>query len=132
MNPYGQNIFRPLSLPLGPELIASAELKVYEDVSPLDILPVDFSSQTKRIERDDMSKLPERSKAARVELECCIVDLLRLHPEGLRNPAIARALCLESDFMGRQKNYLTYSLLGGLIEQGRIDYCKSTYRFTLR
>ena len=79
-----------------------------------------------------MRKLLDRSKMARAELECCIVDLLRLHPDGLRNPEIARALCLESDFMGRQKNYLTYSLLGGLVEQGKIDYCKLTYRFTLR
>ena len=94
--------------------------------------PLDCRNQMKCTDSVDMRTLSERSKMARAELESCIVDLLRSHPEGLRNPEVARALCLESDFMGRQKNYLTYSLLGGLIKHGKILYSKSTYRFTLR
>ncbi len=78
-----------------------------------------------------MNGLVERTKAARTELENCIVDLLDLHQEGLKNSQIAKELCLESDFMGRQKNYLTYSLLGGLIRQRKIDFCKDSKLYTL-
>ena len=78
-----------------------------------------------------MNRLVERAEAARTELENCITDLLSLHQEGLRNSQIAKALCLESDFNGRQRNYLTYSLLGGLIWQRKVDFCKNSKLFTL-
>lgn len=65
-------------------------------------------------------KPSERAKAARAELEGSILDYLRTHPEGAINNQIARDLGLESDFAGRQKNYLSYSLLGGLMKQGRV------------
>ncbi|HEX8526142.1 hypothetical protein [Allosphingosinicella sp.] len=60
----------------------------------------------------------EKAKAARAELEQAIIDYLRERPEGAINNQIARDLGLESDFEGRQKNYLSYSLLGGLLKKG--------------
>lgn len=53
-------------------------------------------------------------------IETAIVGLLAEHPDGLINNEIARELRLESDFSGRQKNYLTYSVLGGLMKKGVI------------
>ena len=53
-------------------------------------------------------------------LEEVILTALSQHPNGLYNSELARALRLESDYKGRQTNYLTYSLLGGLLAQGRI------------
>ena len=55
------------------------------------------------------------------KIEDAIVRLLSRNPQGLRNPEIAGALNLRSDFRGNQKNYITYSVLGGLIAQGRVD-----------
>ena len=77
-----------------------------------------------------MNKLLERSIAARVELEACIVELLGYYPNGLGNAEIAKKLCLESDFRGRSKNYLTYSLLGGLLKLGKVDRCETTKKYT--
>ncbi|WP_299322950.1 hypothetical protein [Parasphingopyxis sp.] len=65
-------------------------------------------------------KPKERAAAARAELEQAILDYLRNHPEGAINNQIARELGLESDFDGRQKNYLSYSLLGGLMKRGLV------------
>jgi hypothetical protein len=62
----------------------------------------------------------ERAAKARAELEQAIIDYLESHPEGAINNQIARDLGLESDFEGRQQNYLSYSLLGGLLERGLI------------
>ena len=61
-----------------------------------------------------------REKAANglSSIEEAIVGLLAEHQEGLINNEIARELKLESDFDGRQKNYLTYSVLGGLMKKG--------------
>jgi hypothetical protein len=51
-------------------------------------------------------------------MEQAITRLLADHPNGLTNSEIARELNLQSDFAGRQKNYLTYSVLGGLMKKG--------------
>lgn len=65
-------------------------------------------------------KPSDRARAARLELEQAILDYLRSHPDGAINNQIARDLHLESDFAGRQKNYLSYSLLGGLLKRGLV------------
>ncbi len=64
------------------------------------------------------SKHSARAQAGLAEIENAILSLLRENPEGLINNEIARALDLESDFEGRQRNYLTYSVLGGLMKRG--------------
>jgi hypothetical protein len=65
-------------------------------------------------------KPSERAANARAELERAILDYLEAHPEGAINNQIARDLGLESDFAGRQKNYLSYSVLGGLMARGLV------------
>jgi hypothetical protein len=62
----------------------------------------------------------DRATAARLELEKAVLEYLAQRPEGAINNEIARDLGLESDFDGRQKNYLSYSILGGLMKQGLI------------
>ena len=65
-------------------------------------------------------KPSEKAAAARGELEDAVIEDLRQHPEGAINNQIARDLGLESDFAGRQKNYLSYSVLGGLMKRGLV------------
>ena len=43
-------------------------------------------------------------------IEDVILQLLDRHPQGLRNSEIAEELGLRSDFMGKQKDYLTYPI----------------------
>lgn len=62
----------------------------------------------------------DRAKAALSELEQAILDYLGTRPTGAINNEIARELNLETDFEGRQKNYLTYSVLGGLLQRGLV------------
>lgn len=65
-------------------------------------------------------KPSEKAAKARADLEDAILEYLKARPEGAINNQIARDLSLESDFAGRQKNYLTYSLLGGLMTRGLV------------
>ncbi len=63
-------------------------------------------------------------------IEQAILMLLDAHPSGLGNSQIANALGLRSSFRGGQRNYLTYSVLGGLMEQGKVTQDSQTKAFT--
>lgn len=67
------------------------------------------------------SELRDLSQKALEEIESCIVALLKQYPEGLRNADIADQLGLRSDMNGGQKDYLTWSILGLLMQQRRVE-----------
>jgi hypothetical protein len=83
-----------------------------------------------KIEKEDAMDERNEAQAGLKQIQEAIVALLRREPDGLRNAEIAEALNLRSDFRGRQKDYLTYSVLGGLIDQGRVAWNQETKRFT--
>lgn len=62
----------------------------------------------------------DRARTARAELEKAVLDYLSERPDGAINNQIARDLGLESAFAGQQKNYLSYSILGGLMDKGLV------------
>ena len=66
------------------------------------------------------SKQAAQAQAGVAQIEEAILSLLAEYEDGLINNEIARALGLESDFQGRQRNYLTYSVLGGMMKKGLI------------
>jgi hypothetical protein len=72
----------------------------------------------------------KQAEAGLKQIQEAIVSVLKRQPEGLRNAEIAETLNLRSDFRGRQKDYLTYSVLGGLMRQGLVAWNKETKRFT--
>lgn len=63
-------------------------------------------------------------------IEDAMLMLLEAHPQGLRNVEIADALGLRSSIRGGQRNYLTYSVLGGLMERGAVAQDSETKVFT--
>ena len=93
-----------------------------------------------RIQRDRETKMftalnadaspLESAQSGLRQIEDAILRLLDANPQGLRNSEIAELLELRSDFEGRQKDYLTYSVLGGLLESGRVDWDQRTKLFT--
>jgi uncharacterized protein len=63
-------------------------------------------------------------------IEEATIRLLEKHPEGLRNCEIAEELGLRSEFRGKQQDYLTYSILGGLLRKGQVTWDQKTKLFT--
>ena len=65
---------------------------------------------------------PARQKAQEglALLKEAILGLVAEHKDGVSNSDIARELGLESDFEGNQKNYLSWSVLGLLVNSKRI------------
>lgn len=49
-----------------------------------------------------------------------ILDYLGAYADGLRNADLARDLGLGSDHEGKQKDYLTYSVLGLLLKEEKV------------
>ena len=62
-------------------------------------------------------------------IRMAILRLLESHPCGLRNAQIAGLLDLRSSIKGRQRDYLTYSVLGGLMERGEVTHDPETKLF---
>ena len=53
-----------------------------------------------------------------------IIETIKEHPDGIGNSDIARQLELESDFEGRQKDYLSWSIIGLLVNEGKVLHKK--------
>jgi len=60
-------------------------------------------------------------------LKDAIVDYLAGHPEGRTNAQIYHDLDLHSDQNGKQKNYLSWSVLGLLMRDGRVERVEKLY-----
>jgi len=54
-------------------------------------------------------------------LKEAILETLANHPEGLQNAQIADYLGLRSDYKGANKDYLSWSVLGLLLNDARIE-----------
>ena len=65
-------------------------------------------------------------------IEDAILMVLESNPAGLRNAQIADLLNLRSSFLGRQRDYLTYSILGGLLDRGLVARDEQTKLFIRR
>lgn len=66
----------------------------------------------------------DKSKQAVALLKEAILETLAHHPTGIGNSDLARMLNLESDFEGSQKNYLSWSVIGLLVNEGKVKYKK--------
>lgn len=63
-------------------------------------------------------------------IEQAILMLLEANPQGLRNSQVADKLGLRSSIRDGQRNYLTYSVLGGLMARGAVVQDQRTKLFT--
>lgn len=59
-------------------------------------------------------------------LKEAVAEHVEKSPDGVTNVEDARELDLESDFEGDQQNYLSWAVLGLLVNEGRIRYEKTT------
>ena len=66
----------------------------------------------------------DKSKQAVSLLKEAVLETIKQNHNGIGNNDIARQLKLESDFEGSQKNYLSWSLIGLLVNEGKVKYKK--------
>ena len=70
----------------------------------------------------------EQAQMGLTMLMGAVAKLIEVNPLGATNAEVASMLGLRSDYEGKQKDYLSYSLLGLLLRQGRIFRDDSTKR----
>ena len=54
-------------------------------------------------------------------IKSAVMELAKANPEGIKNSDAAKYLGLQSDYGGGSKDYLSYSVLGVLMKEGRIE-----------
>lgn len=62
----------------------------------------------------------ERAQLGLEFLKTAILEMAKASPEGITNSDAASLLGLRSDYRGRQKDYLSYSVLGLLLREGKL------------
>jgi len=70
----------------------------------------------------------ERAQLGLELLKNAIFELAKANPEGITNSDAASLLGLRRDYRGKQKDYLSYSLLGLLLRDGKIKREPGTYK----
>ena len=82
------------------------------------------------ISRSDLAAPEEALKLARKGLQMlkkAILTFLAANPQGITNAQAARYLKLQSHFKGKQKDYLTWSVIGLLVNDDRITHENKKY-----
>ena len=62
----------------------------------------------------------EKAQIALEHLKTAVFEATRANKEGLTNYEVANCLGLQSDYGGGSKNYLSYSVLGILMQEGKV------------
>lgn len=62
----------------------------------------------------------ERAQLGMEFLKTAAIEFIKANPEGIKNNELAKYLDLQSDNNGKQKDYLTYSILGILMKENLI------------
>jgi len=70
----------------------------------------------------------ERAQLGLQLLKTAIHELAKANPSGITNSDAASLLGLRSDYRGKQKDYLSYSVLGLLLREGKVVRETETHR----
>lgn len=73
-----------------------------------------------------MTTATEKAHVGLQLIKEAVAEYVENSPDGVTNVEVARALDLESDFEGDQQNYLSWAVLGLLVNKGQIRYEKMT------
>jgi hypothetical protein len=68
----------------------------------------------------------ERGQLGLELLKSSVLELAKANPHGILNSDAASLLGLRSDYQGKQKDYLSYSILGLLMREGKIIRVEGT------
>lgn len=64
----------------------------------------------------------EKAQSGLKAIKEAVVEELKQHPDGMSNAELVITLGLESDFEGQNRNYLSWSIHGILISEGKVKY----------
>lgn len=74
----------------------------------------------------------EKAQVALALLKDAVLELAKANPNGISNSDAASLLGLRSDYGGGSKDYLSYSVLGILMREGKLERCVSNKKHVAR
>lgn len=74
----------------------------------------------------------ERAQLGLEMLKSAIYQLSKANPDGITNSDAASVLGLRSDYRGKQKDYLSYSVLGLLLREGKLKREPSSHKHSIQ
>ena len=114
-----ENLTEPEALKIEAELIASFGIRSRGGLLVNKVRPnPDNVSSKSRLNVPDGCY--EKAQMGLQLLKDAILELARANPGGIKNAEASRHLGLQSDYGGGARDYLTYSVLGLLMRDGRV------------
>ena len=114
------NLTEEQSLKIEAELIAGFGIKSQGGLLTNNIKP-NPNNISKKIKANIPDGCYEKAQMGLDFLKSSIMELAKANPEGIKNADAAKYLGLQSDYGGGSKDYLSYSILGILMKEGRIE-----------
>ena len=78
------------------------------------------------------SGVKEKAQVALALLKDAVLELAKANPNGISNAEAASLLGLRSDYGGGSKDYLSYSILGILMREGKLERSGSSKKHVAR
>ncbi|KIO35387.1 GIY-YIG nuclease family protein [Shewanella sp. cp20] len=113
------NLTEEQSLKIEAELIAGFGIRSQGGMLTNRVKP-NPNNISKRIKINIPDGCYEKAQMGLSILKSAVMELAKANPEGIRNSDAAKYLGLQSDYGGGSKDYLSYSVLGILMKEGRM------------
>lgn len=113
------NLSEEHALKIEAELIAAFGIRAYGGLLTNSVRP-NPENISKRIKINIPEGCYEKAQMGLDILKSAVMELAKANPEGIKNSDAAKYLGLQSDYGGGSKDYLSYSVLGLLMKEGRV------------
>jgi len=114
------NLTEEQALKIEAELIAAFGIRYYGGLLTNKVRP-NPNNISKRIKINIPEGCYEKAQMGLGILKSAVMELAKANPEGIKNSDAAKYLGLQSDYGGGSKDYLSYSVLGLLMKEGRMQ-----------
>ncbi len=114
------NLTEEHALKLEAELISAFGIRKHGGLLTNRVRP-NPNNISKRIRINVPEGCDEKAQMGLELIKSAVMELAKANPGGIKNSDAAKYLGLQSDYSGGSKDYLSYSILGVLIKEGRIE-----------
>lgn len=125
---YGANVLHTIiadnlteeqALKIEAELIAGFGIRAYGGLLTNKVRP-NVDNIPKKLKVNVPEGCYEKAQVGLKLLKSAVMELAKANPDGIKNSDAAKYLGLQSDYGGGSKDYLSYSILGLLMRQGKV------------
>ena len=113
------NLTEEQALKLEAELISAFGIRKYGGMLTNKVRP-NPNNISRRIKVSVPEGCYEKAQMGLELVKSAVMELAKANPDGIKNSDAAKYLGLQSDYGGGSKDYLSYSILGILMKEGKI------------